>query len=357
MSILPAAATDFGTLDQAVSATSLIQRNLAALSAETSSGYVAPNFAGLGQGAASALDLSDQLANNTALQNNATFGGNIQQVAQTALGQIESIASSFAGQATSLESTPSAAPTVAASAQDALRQVAGLLDTQVGGIYVFGGQGSTTPPVPDPDTITTSAFYTAIQTAVANLTTNGAAATSAANLVTASPGGTSPFDPTLEASGAQSSVDVGNGVQVALAPLANTNSNATSTGVGTTSTGSYTRDILLGLASLATLGGVSPSDPNFLPFVQSTVTTFQGAVTAANADIGALGDRQAQLTTAQTNLSDTATAVKTQLSSLQDADLPQVAAQLASVQTQLQASYQVIAALSQLSLAKFLPAA
>jgi flagellin-like hook-associated protein FlgL len=42
---------------------------------------------------------------------------------------------------------------------------------------------------------------------------------------------------------------------------------------------------------------------------------------------------------------------------VQDVDLAQVAAQLSTAQTQLQASYQVIAALGQLSLAKFLPAA
>jgi flagellar hook-associated protein 3 FlgL len=346
--------TDFGTLDQAISATSLVKQTIAELTAESSSGYLSDTYAGLQGGAMPALALSDQIATSTALQANTDSAANIQQVAQTALGQIESIASNFATQATSLETTPQSAPTVAASAQDALQQVAQLLDTKVGDAYVFAGQDSATPPIPDPASITQSAFYTAIQNAVSGLSANGAAATSAAALTIAAPGGTSPFAASLEAGGAQSEVDLGNGMRVALAPLGNANSNAASQGVGVTSTGSYTRDLLLGLATLGSLGSVNTSDANFLPFMQSTVATLQGAVSAANTDIGALGDRQDQVSSAKTELSDVSTALQTQLSNVQEADLAQVAAKLSAAQTQLQASYQVIAGLSQLSLAKYI---
>jgi flagellar hook-associated protein 3 FlgL len=346
--------TDFGTLDQAINASSLIKQNIAQLTAETSSGYLSSDYAGLGQGAGTALTLSDEIAANTALENNADSAANIQSVAQTALGQIESIASNFATQATSLETTPQSVQTVAASANDALQQVAQLLDTKVGDVYVFAGQDSADAPVPDPQAITASGFYGAIQTAVGALTTNGAAATAAATLVVASPGGTSPFSATLEAGPGQSEVDLGNGDRVALAPLANTNSNATSPGFGTTSTGSYTRDLLMGLATLGSLGGANTGDASFLPFIQSTVTTLQGAVSAINTDIGALGDRQDQVSSAKTEIGSVTTALQTQLSNVQEPDLTQVAAKLSAAQTQLQASYQVIAGLSQLSLAKYI---
>ena len=351
----PLNATDFGTLNQAVASTSLIERNIANLTAETSSGYVSSNFAGLGDNAGAALDLSTQIAGNAALQSSTNAVANIQQVAQTALGQIESIASDFATQARTLISTPGSAPTVAASANDALQQVASLLDTQVGDVYVFAGQDSITAPVPNPADITQSSFYSAIQTAIGNLVTNGAAATSAATLAIAAPGGTSPFSASLEAAGMQSEADLGGGTRIALAPLANANSNALSSGTGTTSTGSYTRDLLLGLATLGSLGNANTSDPSFQTLVQSTVTTLNGAVSAANTDIGALGDRQKQVTETQAELSGTVTALQTQLSNVQDADLTQVATQLAQAQTQLQASFQVISSLSQLSLTKFLP--
>jgi flagellar hook-associated protein 3 FlgL len=350
-------ATGYGALDQVVTNTAAIKQTISQLTAETASGYVSPDFAGLGQGAPVALDLNPQLAAMTQVQSNADAAGTIQSAAQTALGQIESIASNFAAQANGLIGTQGTTQTIAAAARDATTQIANLLDTKIGDSYVFAGQDSADPPVPDPQDINSSAFATAIQAAVAGLATNGEAATSAATLAIASPGGTSPFSATLEAAGQQAQIDVGNGHQVALAPLANANSDAVSAGTGTTSTGSYTRDILRGLVTLGSLTDAQSADPNFVPLVQDTITSLNGAVTAINTDIGALGDRQDQVTSAQTEAADTATALKTQIGDVQDADLTQLAVQLSQAQTQLQASYQLIANLGSLSLAKFLPAA
>lgn len=327
---------------------------IAALSAELSTGYRAQDYAGLGPGARQALDLSATLDGNAALGQSLAGAASLQTVAQTALGQIQSIASQFAASATTLLTTPSAAGTVAAQARDALAQVARLLDTQYGDTYVFGGQDSRTPPVPNPDQIGGSTFFAAIQAAVAGLSTNGAAATSAQTLAIAAPGGTSPFAAGIEAAGAQSVADLGGGGTVRLAPLANANADAVSAGTGTTSTGSYTRDLLRGLASLASLTPAQGPDPNFVPFVQNIVTGLRGAGTALTTDIGALGSRQAVISARQDELSATGTALQTQLGGLQDADLAQVAAQLSTAQTRLQASYQVLASLKGLSLVNFL---
>lgn len=351
----PLSQNGFGTLDQTRAATQTIEAQIATLSTETSSGYLSTTYAGLGSAAGPALTLSSQIAANTGIAANAATAGNIQQVAQTALGQIEQIASNFASQALSLPGTSSGVQSVASSAQSALVQVAQLLDTKLGDTYVFAGQDSSNPPVPDPDAINQSGFAQAIAAAVGGLATNGAAATSAATLAIGGPGGTTPFSATLEAGPGQSEVDLGGGVRVALAPLANSNSDAVSAGVGTTSTGSYTRDILTGLASLASLGNTDVSDSAFSSFVTNTAQTLNGAVAAVNVDIAGLGARQQQVSTAQTDLASVNTALKTQLDNDQDADLSQVAAQLSQAQTQLQASFQVIANLSQDSLVKYLP--
>jgi len=68
-----------------------------------------------------------------------------------------------------------------------------------------------------------------------------------------------------------------------------------------------------------------------------------------------LGNTQTSLTTSQTTMSDTATALTTQLGNVQDVDVAAAMSSLSLVQTQLQGSYQVIAAMSGLSLAKYLP--
>ena len=88
---------------------------------------------------------------------------------------------------------------VAASARDALRNVATALNAKYGDTYVFGGQDSTTAPVPQAEAILSSGFFSGISTAVGTLAANGAAATAAATLATASSNavGTSPFTTTL----------------------------------------------------------------------------------------------------------------------------------------------------------------
>lgn len=349
-------ATDLGTFDLLVGNTALIKRQIADFSAETSTGLISQDYAGLGAGAGSALDLQVALTGNGALQTGLTSAATIQSATQTALGQIEQIASNFANTAQTLITTPGATATVATQAGDTLTQLAGLLDTKVGDTYIFAGQDSRNPPVPNPDQIGTSAFTTAIAAAIAGLTTNGAAATEAQTLAIASPGGTSPFSATLEASSAASVADLGDGQTIKVGVLANQNADAVSSGTGTTSTGSYTRDIFRALATLASLTPAQSSDPSFALLIQSTVTSLQGATSAINTDIGALGARQQHVSATQSDLTATSTALTTQLSSIQDADLTTVATQLSQAQTQLQASYQVIAGLGSLSLAKFLPA-
>lgn len=350
-------ATDTGIYGQLVGNTSLIKREIAQLSAETSSGYVSQDFAGLGAGVSHSLDLSAQLSQNGALQGGLDQAANVQQVTQTALGQIESIASNFAAEAAALQTTPGNVATLSTQAQDALQQLGDLLNTQVGDQYVFAGQDSRNPPVPNPTQITGSAFYGAISAAVAGLSVNGAAAVASQTLTATGPGATSPFAATLEASNAPNYVATGPGQVVQVGVLADRNTDAASAGVGVTSTGSYTRDLFRNLAILGSLTPAQASDPNFQPLVQNVVTSLQGVVSAVSTDIGGLGTRQTHVTGAKSELVATATALTTQLGNVQDADLTTIATQLSAAQTQLQASYQVIAGLGNLSLAKFLPAA
>src|SRR5439155_507847 len=63
---------------------------------------------------------------------------------------------------------------VAANARGALAEVATLLDSQYGGIYVFAGQDSSNAPVPNPNQILNSGFFTGISGAVGALSSTGA---------------------------------------------------------------------------------------------------------------------------------------------------------------------------------------
>ena len=348
-------ATDVGTLAAILYNTSQTSAQIGTLTAQASSGLISPDYAGLGQAARTALDLSGQVALNTAYQANANQAATQAQVAQAALGQIQTLAAGFTSQLLEpAANTTTGLATLATTASATLQEVATLLNTKVGDTYVFAGQDSRNPPIPDPTDISSSAFAAAIQAAVANLDTAGAAATQSAALAAAAPGATSPFSATLEASNQPASADIGDGQTVQQSVLADQNTNAISVGTGTTSTGSYTRDILTSLATVAALGTATASDPRVAALLSLTQTTLSHAGDALNTDIGGLGARQQIITNTQSELTATATALNTQLGNVQDVDTAAVATKLSAAQNQLQASYKIIAELQQLSLAKFL---
>ncbi|HKM63796.1 MAG TPA: flagellin [Acidisphaera sp.] len=336
-----------------------VSQHVANLTEQVSSGLVSQDYAGLGAAARTALDLQPQIATQQTLQTDVQAATGRLGVAQSALTQISSVVSGITSQLGGVATlSPSGVATLAASARSALQQVAGLLDTTDGGVYVFAGQDSANPPIPQPDAILSSGFYTQISSAVAGLSANGAAATSAATLAVAgsTAPGTSPFSASLEAlaaaGGGRASIPTGQGVSVPGVMLANQNGDVQSTGTGTT--GSYFRDILGGLASLAALTPASASASGLQAFAQSVSSTLTSASDTMNADAGVLGNRQTALSDTATAIGDTTTALQSQLSGIEDADLAQVSTQLSLSQTQLQASYQMIASLRSLSLANYL---
>ena len=338
-----------------------VRQKLETLTNQASTGLVGTTYAGLGSGAAVSLDLNPELANLQTWQNNINQATGSMQVTQTAMTQLQSIAQNFYSQLQSINGTQtSSVDTLAASARSALQQVAGLLDTTDGTTYVFGGADSTNPPVPNPDQILGSGFYTQINSEVGNLASNGATATAAATLATASSNaaGTAPFSSYMSQPAATLQPDtpvvqVGQGQTVQVGLLASANSAVPSTGSSTT--GSYMRDLMRALATIGSLSSSQANDSGFQGLVQDTSTSLQGVISAMAEDAGVLGNAQTALTATQTRLSDTATALTTQVSAAQNVDMAQTLSNLTLVQTQMQASYQVIAGVSGLSLVKFLP--
>ena len=358
-----AGTSDYGMLNSLIADAAAVRQKLDRLTNQASTGLVGATYAGLGAGAPVSLDLSPQIATLGTWQANINAASGSMGVTQTTMTTIQSIAASFYAQLNNLNGLdPGNVDTIAASAQDALKQVANLLDTQDGGVYLFAGQDSANPPVPDPENILTSGFYTQINAAVGNLAAAGAPATAAATLAVASSNtaGTSPFSANMSQPAATlqaqiPSVQVGQNDSRQVGLLASANAQAVSTGSSTT--GSYMRDLMRALATIGSLSSSQVGISDFQTLVQDTRTSLSGAIGAMAADAGVLGNTQSALTTTRTQLSDTVTALSTQLSSVQDVDMASTLSQITLVQTQMQASYQLIAGLGSLSLAKFLPAA
>lgn len=348
----------YGPMTQIIENSSATLQQLDQFTEQASTGLVAQTYAGLGPGAAqTVLSVSPQISSANAQISEISAATGPMSVQQDALTQISAITSGVVAQLSSLGTLgASGASAVIDNAQSALQQVAELLDTQDGDSYVFGGQDSGQAPVPDPQAIASSGFFTQIQSAIAGLPSNGAAATSAAILGIAgsNAAGTTPFAAGLGASPGLPSVTLANGQQVTTGIAANSNAFVTSAGAGTTSTGSYMRDILAGLASIAALTPSQIGTGNFSTFLQSTQSSLQNANDKLNDDAGVLGNLQTQLTTQSSNLQTTVTALTTQVSNADSVNTAATLSQLSSVQTALESSYQIIASMKTLNLAYYL---
>ena len=352
--------SNYSVLSELVANAAATRQTLTTLTEQASSGMVAQTYAGLGAGAAVSLDLNPEISQMNTWQSNINAVQGRLQVTQTAVSQLSQIASNFAAQLNTIGSAdPTAVTSVAAAAQQALVQVANLLNSTDGTVYVFAGQDSGNPPVPNADQILSSGFYTSINTAVSGLATNGAAATEASALAVGSSNaaGTSPFSPALSQPAATlqaelPTVQVGTGQFVTVGLLASANSYVASTGTNTT--GSYMRDLMTSLAVIGSLSSSQVNLPSFQTLVGDTQATLQGVVTAMNQDAGVLGNQSNALSSTATTLSDTVNALTTQVGAVQDVNMASTASELTLVQTQLQASYQVIAAMGTLSLVNYL---
>jgi flagellar hook-associated protein 3 FlgL len=354
-----------------ISNASSVKQKLDQLTNQASSGLVGDTYAGLGGNATVSLNLRPQIANLQTWQSNVDAATGRMGVAQSALSQIQSIASNFYAQLNNLSGgDPSEIGTIASSARDALTQVANLLDTQYGGVYVFAGQDTANPPVPDPNNIANTAvspFFAAINTAVSAFDGSTQDAATTATLTwsaAASAGGTSPFS-SSPSQAVLPIVQVGQnqmepvGIPASangLIPPLSTAGHTVNANFPAASTGSYMRDVMRALATIGSLTSAQGSVAGFQDLVQDTRTSLSGAVSAMAQDAGALGQVQSSLTAEQSHLADTETALTGQVSSVEDVDMAATLSQLSQVQVQMQASYQLISGLSSLSLVKFLPA-
>ena len=299
-----------------------VRRQLDIATTQETTGRIAESYGGLGTGAKVSLDLRPEVTHAAAWQANIDNAAGRLGVAQSALSSISTIAASFFAKAGALNGlNPSEADSIAASARVALQQVSQLLNSKVGDVYVFAGEDTANPPIPDTSVSTVSAAVLGSDTA------------------------TAPFSATLGS--AVPTIEVGEGQRVQVGLLANSN---TLTSSKAPTTGSYMRDILRALATLTT----ATAGPGLQAVALDTQARLGSAVGAIAVESGALGDVQSSLAARRTQLGDTVIALNTQVSSAENVDLAATLTHVSLLQTQLQVSYQLIAGMKTLSLAQYL---
>lgn len=313
---------DGGLLARLADNSAAVRRQLDTASTQASTGRISERYAGLGVGAKTSLDLRPQLARGVGWQSNIDGAAGRLGVAQAALQRIGAIAANFYAKAGALNGlVPSEADSIAAAATNALNEVGQILNSKFGDVFVFAGQDTANPPLPDSSAATVGAAVLASDTAVA------------------------PFSATLGA--AVPTIEVGEGHRVQVGVLATAN---TLTASAPPTTGSYIRDILRGLATLTT----ATTGPGLPALAAEVRTRLGGAISALGIEAGALGDVQSSLSARRDQLSDVATALTRQVSDAEDVDMAATLTRVSLLQTQLQASYRLIAGVKDLSLAQFI---
>ncbi len=299
-----------------------VRRQLDTAATQVATGRIAESYAGLGTGAKVSLDLRPQVTHAAAWQANIDSATGRLGVAQAALSSISTIASNFFVKASALNGlNPSDAASIAASARVALTQVSQLLNSKNGDVYVFAGRDTANPPIPNTSASVVGAAVLASDTA------------------------TAPFSASLGA--AAPVIEVGEGQRVQIGLLANSN---TLTASAAPTTGSYMRDILRALATLTT----ATAGPGLQAMALDTQARLGSAVGAIAVESGALGDVQSSLAARRTQLGDTTIALNAQVSGAENVDLAATLTRVSLLQTRLQASYQLIAGMKNLSLSQYL---
>ncbi len=336
-----------GLLAQLVADSTATQTQMNRLTRQSASGKVADTYGGLGNTASVSINLRPQMAQAQAWQQSISLANTTLDITQNVLGQLAGIATSFSSQTlgTAMQSA-TGANAIAAQAKVALQQVAALLNTQSNGQYAFAGADSANAPI---NTAALNTFSATIGTQVTGLSTGTDPAALVAALVTQA--GTAPFTYQPGATPAQVQAQTGDGQTVPMAFVAGKDSLPGQPGSGT---GSYVRDLIAGLAGLAGLNSTTASGSTLQSFGTGISKLLQGAASAITNDEAGFGQVQSELTTQGTALSDTLTSLTTQVTGVEDVDMAATATALSQVQTQLQASYQLIAGLKQLSLTAYL---
>lgn len=342
-----------------LNATQLRDR-IAVLGEQISTGRKGETYATLGSDAPKAMDLRGEINRRETYQTTINQTLSKIRVSQDVLDRIGAIAQKITANTAKLlgAARPEEIQVQASQAEAAMAEVATLLNEQLNGEYLFGGSDSRNPPIPNPQTIATSGMGLAIKTQVASLNGSNVTAVLADTKAFAQSNavGTTPFSVFLStgpgASEARVNILGNDNDRVAYGIHANRNAAIVSSGE---TTGSWARDLLRGLASIA---GLTPDKAqlgnDFTTFVTTIRKGLESSVDALALERGSLGLTEARLQSMASLQESIGTSLTLQLSNLEEVDMAKTITSFQTTQSQLEASYRALAISQQLSLTRFL---
>jgi len=339
----------------------MLRERLTLFGEQISTGRKGSSYAALKTEAPKSMDLRAEILRRDAYQN--TIGQTLSriQITQDVLDRIGAIAEKFtAGTAKLMGATkPEEIQIQAGQARAALVEVANLLNEKYNGEYLFGGSNIHEPPIPDPDGIVTGFMVASITTEVASLdavNANSVLAATKALAASNADAGATPFSDFLQtgvgATEGRRNVLGSDNERIEYGIAANKNAGVVSDGE---TTGSWARDLLLGLSRIA---GLTPDKAQLGGSYNTFITTMQqglkSSVNALALERGSLGVTEARLESIKNLHISVTTTLTLQVSEIEEVDMAKTISSLQATQTQLEASYRAMAISQQLTLTRFL---
>lgn len=296
----------FAISDQMITAALRTQSTMANQQIQEASGLVSQDFGGLGSTSQRVINLQVSVTRSQSYVDSGALADSKVQVMYSAVGSMTDIITNLRSLLTgaSLNSSTDSA-TIVQSAQDMMQQMAGLMNTQYNGEYVFGGARTDTAPVDLTDP------------------------TYAADAASATTADTSYY----QGDSQLASVRV---------------SDSETVTYGVTADNSGFEQAMRALKLVATSSPLSSTTLN------DALALASSALDATSAVQTKLSNAASAIETAGSRQTDYQSFAKTLGSSLTDVDVAAVTAQLSTYQAQLTASYSAIAKVQSLNLASYL---
>lgn len=307
--------TRIGTAAQDNQVVQYIQQNQTqenVLEQQISTGLKSQNFSGLGTQAEQFVNLGGQVSQlNSYVDTNNTVSTRMQTMALS-LNSIESLATQFVGNLPA-EAYNTQGETIQEQAQQVLNQIGGYLNTQDGAGYVFSGSKTTTAPfvlsgLPNPGSLTTSVGVPP-------------------------PNGYYAGDSVI----AKATID-----------------NNVSVSYGVTAANPAIQQFVQVLNYLANAPAFDPKSATDTANVTQATKMLNESVAQLQTLQGSVALQQGQLSTTLTTQNNAISLAKTSMSSIDQVDPATAITELDTLQTQLQASYQTVSMLGQLSLVNYI---
>ncbi|HZF74784.1 MAG TPA: flagellin [Acetobacteraceae bacterium] len=355
--------TGYPGFDRTAQAAADLRARVAEYAFQAAGGKRSDSYVGLGVDARRAVDMRAELTRRDGLMTLAERAQARATHTQVLLTRMQDIAKDFIGKANGLVGLyAETGPLVAQSAQAALQEVVGMLGESFEGNFVFGGENTHKPPIVEPEQIFATDMFTQIRNAVQTLNAGNGMAIAASTRAIAMDD-SAVANPVFSEHARQAklalitdsrrAVPIEEGVTVEIGMFVNRNAAAVSTHPDTT--GSWSRDLLRGLMTLASIRPEETQQgAGYIHVVQSALGAFRSCLQGLTEEAGALGAQQARIEAAKVRHEEVSVQVEIQLGKVEHVELAEAITRATATRSLLEASYRSMSMLADLSLARFL---